>query len=596
MPPDVSATPAGNATLRTLVVVGLTVFVLGLTIPNLWVRASPPPFVTDTHNRVTAVFGSAIGDLRVGDVVDLPDMSPQYRLGLEGGDYYLAPGFSATFPFLRNGHTVMVTFTGPREAVAPFWMTFIKRISAACFVLTAAFLLLSRPSRMLWGFFLFAIGSVNGGPLFFQTLVSLPVYNALVWSLLFIYSTAGIVGLWVFASRFPQDQSAGWRRIADRAAAPAFALLSFVFFFTMWQTWDGIVGWDTTPLSIAGLTIGLLCFVDAYVHLRAEERQRLKWVLFGITVAYVAFGYQAISGELPGGGWPFAWSNAGWTVDVLSGAQIFIPITVAYAVLKHRVIDVNFVISRALVYGVITTLVIGIFALVDWFFSKALAARQIAAVAEIVVALGLGFGLNATHRVVDNIVDRVLFRRRHLAERRLARAAAGVHHVAEPSAIDETLADEPADSLGLASAAVFRRGTNGAFDRTRAVGWGPGTAESISSGDSLVQNLQGERGVIRLRDVRRPGVVMPDGGAAPSLAVPFFTRHELDGFALFGPHLSGEDFDPVEIGLLEHLANAAAAAHDHLRAEEARMEAERLASELIDAKRTIASMRALPAS
>ena len=596
MPPDVSAAPAGSATLRTLVVVGLCAFVLGLTIPNLWSTSAPLPYSTDTHGRVGAVFGDGGGSgLRIGDVQDLSDTPLQLRLELASGNFNLIPRSAVTLPFFRNGQRLDLTFRAPREAPLPFWMTFIKRFSATCFVLTAALLLLRRPSRMLWGFFLYAIGSVAGGPLFYQQFVSPPVYNVLVYSLEWIYSFA-FVGLWVFASRFPQDQSTGWRRVSDRAAAPAFALMSLVFFFTLWQTWNGIVSWDATPLYIGGLTIGLLCFVDAYIHLRAAERQRLKWVMLGIALYYIAFGYVWISGELPGGGWPAAWSSAGWTIDVLAGAQIFIPITVAYAVLKHRVIDVNFVISRALVYGVITTLVIGIFALVDWFFSKALAARQIAAVAEIVVALGLGFGLNATHKFVDNIVDRVLFRRRHLAERRLARAAAGVHHVAEPSAIDETLADEPADSLGLASAAVFRRGINGSFDRTRAVGWGPGTAEAISSGDSLVQNLQGERGVIRLRDVRRPGVVMPGGGAAPSLAVPFFIRHELDGFALFGPHLTGEDFDPVEIGLLEHLANAAAAAHDHLRAEEARMEVERLASELIDAKRTIASMRVLPAS
>jgi hypothetical protein len=510
-------------------------------------------------------------------------------------DYYLSPGQPMSIPIFRGNRALTVTVSAAVSSPSDIWLTIIKRTSATCFVLVAALLLLRRPSKMLWGFFFYALGSVNGSPLFFEFL-PIQVYFSLVMAIGFISLALGTVGLWMFASRFPNDRSSGWRRFADRGALPAFVVLTLVSIVTTVQTALGIPPWDTTALGIAVLTVGLLCFVDAYVHLRTDERQRLKWVLVGMTLFYVAFGYEGLAADLPGGGWPAAWSAAGWTVDVLSGIQILIPITVAYAVLKHKVIDVNFVISRALVYGLVTTLVIGIFALVDWFFAKAMAQQQIAAVAEIVVALGLGFSLNAVHKFVDGIVDRVLFRRRHLAERRLARAAAGIRHVTEASAIDETLCAEPVESLGLASAAVFRVAVDGSFRRTHAIGWDAAAATAIDANDSLVQNLQGERGAIYLREVRRPGQAMPQGAAAPALAVPLFVRHGLDGFVLFGAHVGGEEFDSVEVGLLEHLAGAAAATYDHLEAEAARKEADRLASELNDAKRVIASLRTQTAS
>jgi hypothetical protein len=592
---DAPKEDVGRTILRTVVVVGLVTFALGATLPNLLTTLSGLPFSTDAHERVTAVYGSAIpARMQVGDVIDFRACTLKERLALTGS-YYFARGELVSLPVVRGATHFIASMTPVNGGASTIWLTVIKRSAATTFVITAALLLLRRPSRMLWGFFLYALGSVNADPLFYEFLPSI-WYFANASALNFMYYATGPIGLWLFASRFPQDRSGGLRRLADRGALPAFVLLALADVIVTAQTAIGIVPFDLTLPVIGAQTIGLLCFVDAYVHLRSEERQRLKWVLAGMTLFYIAFAYEQIAAQLPGGGWPTTWSNAGWTVDVLSGAQIVIPITVAYAVLKHRVIDVNFVMSRALVYGLVTTLVIGIFALIDWFFTKALAERQVAAFVEIVAALGLGFSLNAVHKFVDAIVDRVLFRRRHLAEIRLARAAAGVRHVSAASAIDDTLTEEPVDALGLTSAAVFRLSASGTFAQTRAIAWEAGSAMTIDANDSLVQNLQGERGIIRLRDVRRPGLALPQGAATPAIAVPLFVRHTLDGFVLYGAHAGGEDFDPVEIGLLEQLAAAAAATYDHLDAEAAREEAERLDRELRDARRTIASLRAQPAS
>ena len=592
---DIQREPATRTTLRAIAVISLASFVLVLTIPNIWANRNGLPFTIDTHERVTSVFDARLaGGIRVGDVLDFRAATLTERLALTGA-YYLLPDERMRMHVIRGDRRFETTVSPIVSASSSVLLTVLKRGAATCFVVIAALLLLRRPSRMLWGFFGFAIGSVNGDPLAYATLPIL-IYFGLYNAIVYLVFAVGPIGLWVFASRFPQDRSGGWRQLADRAALPALIVLTIVDGVTIWQTLIGAVPWDTTLLSAGVFAIGLLCFVDAYVHLRADERQRLKWVLLGIIATLVAFVYQSIAGRLPGGGWPTAWSNAGWTVDVLSAVQVSIPLTVAYAVLKHRVIDVNFVISRALVYGIVTTVVIGVFAMLDWVFTKALSTQRVAAVVEIVAALVMGFSLNAMHKFVDNVVDRVLFRRRHLAELRLARATAGVRHVTASSAIDETLTEEPVDAMGLTSAAVFQLSSTGVFERTRAIGWPEGTDTRIDANDSLVQNLQGERGVVRLRDVRRPSLSLPQGAAAPALAVPLFVRHMLDGFALYGPHASGEDFDPIEVRLLEELAAAAAATYDHLDAEAARKDAERLERELREARRTLATFGAIPAS
>lgn len=582
---------SGRTIVRVIVVIALATFMLGSTIPNLFTDSVGLPFSTDAGNTVNAVYAADV-PIRVGDVIDWSGCGLLQRLALLGL-YFFEPGPPIAIPVVRDGRRLLVQVHVEPQA-SEIWMTLIKRASATCFVVIAAVLLLRRPSKMFWGFFLYALGSVNADPLWFEW-EPLRLYAAHVLTLLALLTVLGPIGLWMFASRFPQDKPTGWRTLVDRAIVPGAVLYALTGLLPTLVSALGSRYWPQSSLPyIVASTIGLLCVLDAFVHLRTGDRQRLKWVTAGLVAFYLAFGYDQIANYLPGGGWPTSWSNAGWTVDVLSGAQLVIPMTVAYAVLKHRVLDVNFVMSRALVYGIMTTAVIGVFALVDWFFARLLAQQQIAAVAEIIAALGMGFGINASHRFVDRIIDRILFRRRHLAEVRLARATTGIHHVTEASAIDETLTDEPVDALGLTSAAVFRRVRDGSFERTRSIGWDSG-ASTITANDSLVQNILGERGLIRLRDVRKPGASIPDGQSAPAIAVPLFVRHELDGFVLFGSHVGGEDFDPVEVALLEHLANAAAATYDHLEAQAALAEADRLARELGEARSVIASLRAQPA-
>jgi hypothetical protein len=593
MPDESQKANSGRSLMRVVLVVALATFVLGSTLTNLFVTEDVGlPFSTDDNNRVNAVFSDDV-PIDVGDVIDWAACSLTQKVALSSA-YFLEPGASMSIPVVRGGRHIVVSIVAPPNP-GGLPLTLVKRTSATLFVIIAAVLLLRRPSKMFWGFYLYALGSVNGSPLWWEW-EPIRVYAAHELLLNSVFAIAAPIGLLMFASRFPQDRPTGWRVFVDKAVVPgAFVLVLTSGLPLVVSTYTSTY-WVASQIPIIiALTLGFLCIIDAFVHLRTGDRQRLKWVTAGLGIFYLAYGYEELASYLPGGGWPTSWSNAGWTLDVLSATQIVIPVTVAYAVLKHRVLDVNFVMSRALVYGVITTIVIGVFALIDWFFARFLAQQQVAAVAEIVAALGMGFGINAMHRLIDRFVDRLLFRRRHLAEVRLARATAGIHHVTEASAIDETLTDEPVDALGLTSAAVFHRAGDGRFERTRAIGWDGDATAVITANDSLVQNLQGERGLIRLRDVRRPGAHLPDGQGSPAIAVPLFVRHDLDGFVLFGSHIGGEDFDPVEVGLLEQLANAAASTYDHLEAQAAMAEADRLARELDQARSVIASLRAQPA-
>jgi hypothetical protein len=575
---------------RVGLVVALAGFILGLTLPNLYATAVGYNQGILSPN-IGYVFTSIIPDspearagLRAGDKVDIKTLSLSSMM-IINGNRFVAPNGSFTFDVIRNGRDVPITIKFGVAPSAGFIVALIKRGAATLFVLIAAALLLLRPSRMLWGFFLYSLATVGGSSLIASAWP--PSINYAIYLVLnYVYYTGFLcAGLWMFVSRFPDDRAEGGRARVDGAAIPTAIALTLLGAAAEIWLWSGVSEpplLDTANLVafVLVLVVAAASFIIGYAHLRAESRQRFKWVLTGFFVSLIFQGFTTISGYLPNGGWPAAWSNAGVTSDVLWAAQIIVPLTVAYAVLKHRVLDVNFVISRALVYGVLTTLIVILFAAVDFLANRFLQSTQLALTAELGVAIAMGLSLNRMHRHVDAFADAVLFRQRHIAEKRLLRIADGLPHADSSDAVDDLLVSEPVSLLGLTSAAIFRRRSTGAFARVACEGWGPGTADSLSASDVFVLAVQGERRPFRMRDLGHDVKGFPSGAAAPTLAIPLIVCHQLEAIALYGPHRTGEDLDPDAERVLGYLTVAAAAAYDHIEANALRQRNEELTKKL----------------
>jgi len=98
-------------------------------------------------------------------------------------------------------------------------------------------------------------------------------------------------------------------------------------------------------------------------------------------------------------------------------------LTVAHAVVRHRVLDIDFVIGRALVYAVLTTLLAGLFGLLDWLFGSTLEELRLSRLAEAAIAISIAFAFDFLHTRTERGVEAVFFRKRRAAEARIARLA-----------------------------------------------------------------------------------------------------------------------------------------------------------------------------
>ncbi|HET9343455.1 MAG TPA: hypothetical protein VFO25_11130 [Candidatus Eremiobacteraceae bacterium] len=579
--------------LRTVVVVGLSALVIGLTLPNMFVARdmNQIPFSVDFHYDVISLTPDSIATqagLRVGDHIEPPTTDILARMAMQTW-YLYRPGSSTKFIVDRAGSSIPIVLRYPAaQATGVEAVSIVKRSTATIFIVVAAILLLLRPSLMTWGFWLYAIGSTNGGSAVLEFVGTTPIVIANTALVTICYNILAPLGLLIFATNFPSRSSSGWRYRIEKLI-PIFSILlalpsvSYVLFLL------GIVQPSATfaVMNVVTEGVGLIALATlaaGFVLSGPEQRQRLRWVVAGFAIFYAAYAYQELSQFLPGQGWPSQWTNAGDPSDILNGLVVFIPISVAYAVFKHHVLDLNFVIGRGLVYGILTSLAVAVFAIIEWFIGGVLAQTRLAAAGEVVAAVAIGFWLNRLHGRVDRLVDSVIFRKRHLAEQRLARVASGLQHSESYSTIAQIVVEEPMDALGFRSAAFYRRVDNGDFARDAAEGVDKSNTP-IGAHDPLLVHLNGERGPVMLDQIGWNVPGLPIGENTPIVALPVFNRHQLRAIALYGPHETGEAIDPDEMRSLAALCSAAGAALDHTAAAE-------LSQRLEEYRQTVNALRA----
>jgi len=132
---------------------------------------------------------------------------------------------------------------------------------------------------------------------------------------------------------------------------------------------------DLVPVGLYGVLVlgqlGTLVFACAYRYTRVSgpvERQQTKWVLFGLTAAIAVFVATVVVGlshaaftqpGVPGMLFTLA-SRTVWSLSFL-----LIPLSIAIAILRYRLWDIDVIISRTLVYGCLTTVLATVFAITD---------------------------------------------------------------------------------------------------------------------------------------------------------------------------------------------------------------------------------------
>ncbi|HEV3153765.1 MAG TPA: hypothetical protein VGZ02_08185 [Candidatus Baltobacteraceae bacterium] len=505
-------------------------------------------FGVDQTGTVTAVDPvAARAGLRAGDRVAVDQMAASDRWVLSSTSI-ARDGRRLLVP-LASGRTVTVVAHPHARSVIDNVTVIFAILGAILYILLAALLVLIRPSPVTWAFYVFSYAYCFAGTLFpeympFEASVSLAIFISLA-------SSASFAAMFSFALRFPDDRLSGAALTVERVffygVAPIAAAcgISAIAAFLL-----GHVAAATTLINAsnfiayAAIATAIVALLVRYVTAASERRNRLRWIVLAFAFAYVpvlALNIIAnVFGVFPGI----------WVDNIALAWMLLAPMALAYTIFKHRLFDIRLVVSRTLVYGVLTSIIVGVLALVDWAFGRWIAESRFAIFGELALALALGTLLTTVHRRIEHSLNHIIFRAQTLALHALRRFTQEIDLIPDPRRLllqtyDALRTRLESDYVGIyaADGGSFVLGTPGS--------------------DALPTLLPGDDfAVLRLRRWSEAFECdEPEHPLRGALLLPMTARTQLVGFIACGPKRDHTHYLPEEVETLSALAHRAGSAY-----------------------------------
>jgi hypothetical protein len=268
---------------------------------------------------------------------------------------------------------------------------------------------------------------------------SLPAGQVFAWLSNWVWGIAVAMLAFLFLL-FPTGQlrSRRWR-LAGWFVGGAFALTTVSALIAATRTWAhpfslsgpaipaGLTGllvlMSTVPLS-AALLVSVVAVVVRFAKSSGEERLQLKWCAAAALVLAVVFVASV-------------WVNSAVVNVLQSLAFLCLWTSIAIAVLKYRLYEIDRIISRTLAYAIVTGLLVGVYAGLVLLATQVLTLKSPVAVAgSTLVAAAL---FNPLRRRVQWAVDRRFNRARYHADQMVAAFAARLKDAVDLDAVQADL-------------------------------------------------------------------------------------------------------------------------------------------------------------
>jgi hypothetical protein len=214
--------------------------------------------------------------------------------------------------------------------------------------------------------------------------------------------------------------------------------------------------------------------------------------------------------------------------------------------------DVRFVLSRAVVLGILATIVAACIGLIDWLFSTRFTNSRSETAVYAGIALIVGLLLNTVRQRITTVVDRLFFHNWYRTEIQSKAVGDSMHRATSRSDVYELLTTGLLNAYYLASAALFERLPDGGFVRVAARGWPTGALWHLLPDDPAAKRARTLRPT-NLDAIGWKEEALPKGVARPSLMVPIFAGRRVSAALLCGAHENGTALDPDEVSAIRRL-------------------------------------------
>lgn len=517
---------------------------------------------------------------RLGIVYFLDPKGPAARAGLRLGDrVQFATGYAAmlenggtagtTVPIrvVRKGgvRTIEVTFVPFFGALAGQEMTrkILEAVTAlGAFIVAILVLLRARDVR---------VGTRAAGVLFLAGAAALCSAAALVWGVPVVrvalatdvpilLTALGLWAMvWLLAIYPPNATKLRNGLVIAGVIPPIFGVLQICQDVSTYTTGNAlpVIGhfllsfqW-TALLGVLFPLVPAVAIIDALSTADAAHRTPVRW-LGGMWLIALALGAAPAALALAGSGIFF--SHYGDALDAVT--VFFIAFGVGYPVLRHRLVDLNILVTRATVFGTVSAVLVGLFVAAEWIIGRIFEqsmgfSNERAGFAAQALTLGvvlvLGISARSIHGFVEGRLNNTFFRKRLRGLAEIERVAHEADAATDARAIMELGVTTVAHCLDPLGAAFYVKDGD-RYQRANSTGrLAFPSAYGYNDGPPL-----------RLRRWQQPFEIDDESdNRHHMLFVPMSMRGELVGFLCCGPKPDRTAYLPDEIAALSLLAHHA---------------------------------------
>ncbi|HUN72077.1 MAG TPA: hypothetical protein VMU52_07175 [Steroidobacteraceae bacterium] len=503
--------------------------------------------------------------LRDGDVLALGAMTPAARAITIYGVAVQA-GAPVAIAVLRAGHILRASITA--QPAAPLESDLLGRLVTAFlttpFLAALALLTLWRGrDRVAAGLCALSLyGLIASALLSLANVLVAPLLT--VWLILIAVESQylfALPGLYVMAEGLAGAGMAVRTRRLARAAMIGLGVVALGLDLTrqISATYSGAPLSPAVPAAVQGLTLALIAIpvvmlFAGYRRAPHESRLRIRWVLwstaFLLVCALAVFALEPVQDRYP------------YLFEFVYTARLLCMGGYLYAAIRTRLVDVSFVVNRALVYAAITGSLFGIFSLLELGLHELAVGDKLSWALQAITALVLAVALSPLHRRLEHRVERIFFRKQRLAIATLRSFAAECAFIEQQSRLLETAIERLhhcCDAVAIYERALAGYQLRGSKGRA----W----PEAVDVDDPAFVSLRARR-----QEVDLHGLASAVG--SDSVAFPMVVGEMLSGAIVCRPP-AGEQFAPdIRAALAEAAHNVGASLYILRYREQARLVAD----------------------
>lgn len=385
------------------------------------------------------------------------------------------------------------------------------------------------------------------------------------WNQILVSGIAlGLFGLVYFVRAFLDFQS--------RRPVYVISLIVAVLLLMIWSGWvvtdsymqDGVARMRLGPGFPVLMGTGSLCYVWAAAQLISYYRRyrdptfrgKIQYLIAGLAIVLVGAPTNAIPGV---GNYP---------IDV--ALATFTAALIAYAIFRHRLIDISIVIRKGLAYSLLTASVaavylLGVFLLQSSFqfvfhggpFASAL-----------IVAVVFAILYEPVRRRTQQSLDRLFFREQYDSQRMIAEVSRTTASILDLQTLGNLVLERTATVMGISRSTLFVAEAEKDVFRVLVQRGGDSHPIEFTADHPVIVRLKESDEVLRLeelhtiprfialwaaekRDLERMGA---------QVFVPIKLKGELVGILTVGPKLSEAEYSAEDVSALGTLANQIAVA------------------------------------